>query len=285
MQLRQPVDGGRDGVTVGSRRQPRAAGQQGRGRVLEAVPGRIVGRVGQSEVGAQVDDQQSLLEQGRRHGRRLAVGEGQEDRVERSRVGQLGVDPVAGLGEVGERIADRQAIAVAGREPDDPDAWVPLQDADQLRTDVARGAEDGDPQAGVGCGVSRQRRSLRQGCGAGGLLSASGGCACMHEHTGEMNNHARSTFGLERLLVVTAGGVGVFTWGTAGHARHHRPHAARIHCHHRGRRRDDENDGQRQGDQLPRLRAFPACRHARPTPASSSIPSIGHPRKELQATR
>ena len=148
--------------------------------MLEAVPGRIVGRVGQSEVGAEVDDQQSLLEEGRRNGRRLAVGEGQEDRIERARVGQLGVDPVAGLGEMGERIADRQAIAVAGREPDDPDAGVPLQDAHQLRADVAGGAQDGDPQACVGGDALRARDTGRVGQVGGAELART---SPLHEDT------------------------------------------------------------------------------------------------------
>jgi hypothetical protein len=73
------------------------------------------------------------------------VGQGQEDGVELARVGQAGVDAMAGLRQVSERVADRQPVAVARRQADDPNAWVSLKEPDELRADVTGRTEDRDP--------------------------------------------------------------------------------------------------------------------------------------------
>ena len=168
VELGQPVDGGRDGRSGAGRRQAGTARQERRRRVLEAVPGRVVGRVREPEVGAEIDDDQAALEQAGRDGRRLAVGEGQEDRVEPARVRQLAVDAMARLGEVGEGVADGQAVAVARRQADDPDAGMPLEEPDQLGADVAGRAEDRDTEqvvpARVSFDVGRARARGRHGC-------------------------------------------------------------------------------------------------------------------------
>ena len=140
--------------------------------MVEAVPGRVVGWIRESEVGAEVDDDQAALEEAGRDGRRLAVRESQEDGVELARVGQLAVDAVARLREVRKGIADGQAVAVAGGQPDDPDAGMPLQEPDQLGADIAGRTEDRDTQA-----PCRRCQRARQGPERRWWSS------CVHEHT------------------------------------------------------------------------------------------------------
>ena len=124
MELRQPVD--RLVEEVGA-------------RVLEAVPARVVGRVAEAEVGALVDDRGAGRDEVRDEGRRGAVGECQEDRVE-------GVARPAGssawtsspvVARCGWIAVDRIVVAAAADEADQLDVRVARQQPDQLGTDIA----------------------------------------------------------------------------------------------------------------------------------------------------
>ena len=132
VQLGQPVDGRR---------------QQVRARVLEAVPARVVGRIAQPEVRPEIDHRQPRARAGRRPARRRRRGAGQEDRVEA--VGQRRRRCEAGGGEV--RDGSTRSARPRGRAPERHHAAprMPREQAHQLATAVARGADDHDALTAV----------------------------------------------------------------------------------------------------------------------------------------
>src|SRR5262245_4746836 len=101
MELRQAVDG---------------VVEDGRVRMLEAVPARVVGRVAQAEVRPKVDDGGAAGGQVRGARRGRAVRQGEEDGVS---LGQLAVDGETGRGEVRVVAADRLVVAVPAGQSDD----------------------------------------------------------------------------------------------------------------------------------------------------------------------
>ena len=105
----------------------------------EAVPLRVVGRVAQPEVRAQVDDRGAVRGEVRHDLRGRPVGERQEDRV---RLGNRRIDVEAGPVEMDVRPADRLARATASDQPLDPHVRVARQESDELRADVPGGADD-----------------------------------------------------------------------------------------------------------------------------------------------
>ena len=110
--------------------------------MLEAVPARIVGRVAQAEVGAQVDDRRAGGDQLGHEARRRAVGQGHEHGIG---VGERGIDDQAGRGQVRVDAADRVAVAIATHEPDERRRSGGRRAAGQLRADIPGGADDRDP--------------------------------------------------------------------------------------------------------------------------------------------
>ncbi len=150
MQLREPVDG---------------HVQQLGSRVLEAVPARVVGGVAQAEVGTLVDDRRAGGEQVRRQVRGRAVGQGQEDRIDRR---QLAVDGQLGRAEVRVDAGDGVVVALATLEADEVDVRVPREEADELRADVAGRPDDADPDptraaGGIDVRVASGGRTLTGG--------------------------------------------------------------------------------------------------------------------------
>ena len=129
MELRQAVDG---------------AGKQVRSRMLEAVPAGVVRWVTQPEVRALVDDGGAGREQvaGLRRGQ--TVGQRHEHRV---RLGQRGIDVVAGPGKVGMHRADRLLLPAATLEPDDPHVGVSVEQSHHLAAGIAGGSDDAHPDA------------------------------------------------------------------------------------------------------------------------------------------
>ncbi len=113
--------------------------------MLEAVPARIVGRGAEAEVGPEVDDGGAAAAISGTSPGGGPVGEGQEDRVD---LGQVGLDRQARSGQVRMAGADR-LMAVAALEPDDLDRRMAAEQADQLGADVARCADDPDPDPAV----------------------------------------------------------------------------------------------------------------------------------------
>ena len=130
-------------------------------RVLEAVPARVVGGVAEAEVGPEVDDRGAAGDDRRNELRGRPVGERQEDGVGG---GQVCVDDVRRRGEMGMDRPDGFVVAAAADETDDLDGGVAVEEPDELRTDVAGGADDGDPDATPGCGFGHgSRPAIRLG--------------------------------------------------------------------------------------------------------------------------
>ena len=127
MQLRQAVDGGREQV---------------RARVIEVVPARVVTRVAEPEVGAEVDHRLPTPQELVDPARHRAVGEGEEDRL--GAVGDRVEDLEVARREVGVDARDRVAPPLAADQAHDLDVWVEREQADELRTHVAGRTHDGD---------------------------------------------------------------------------------------------------------------------------------------------
>jgi hypothetical protein len=120
-------------------------------RMLEAVPARVVGRIAEAEVGAEVDDRDSLGGHRRDQRGGGAVGQGQERGIDV--VGQLRADGQAGARELRMEVADRVVVAVAAGQADDVHVGVAAQQADELCADVAGRPDDPDSQlAGAAIG-------------------------------------------------------------------------------------------------------------------------------------
>ena len=116
MELRQAVDGGVEEVGP---------------RVLEAVPARVVGRVAEAEVGAQVDDRRAGRDAGSATSAAAgAVGEGQEDAQSAGGSSASTVSSV--VARCGWIAADRVVVAVAADQADELDVRVARQQPDQL---------------------------------------------------------------------------------------------------------------------------------------------------------
>ena len=133
-------------------------------RVLEAVPARVVGRVAQAEVGPEVDDRGARGGEVGDEPRAGAVGECQEDRVDRPRAASAS-DGQVGRREVRMDAADRIVVALAADEPDQLDIRVARQQPDQLATDVPGRADDPDPDAPRPAGRVDAARGARDECG------------------------------------------------------------------------------------------------------------------------
>ncbi len=141
--------------------------------MLEVVPARVVRRIAEAEIGPQVDDGLAATEELVDPARHGPVGERQEHglRVVRDVV----VDVQVTRREVRVDPGDRIALPLPSDEPGDPDVRVEGEEPDQLRADVARRADDRDPDriaekrphagrrggAGRGCLVMTVRRDRR----------------------------------------------------------------------------------------------------------------------------
>ena len=90
--------------------------QQVRRRMIEVVPARVVGGVGQAEVGAEIDDRGTLRDEVRDERGGGAVGEGEEDCLG---VGRRLVDLEAGRGQVRVDRADGLVFPPAPDEADE----------------------------------------------------------------------------------------------------------------------------------------------------------------------
>ena len=128
MELREAVDGG--GEELGP-------------RVLEAVPGGVVGGVAEAEVRAEVDDRLALVEELVDPRRDRPVGEGEEHGL--GVVGHLVEHLEPGRHEARVEALDRVAVALASHEAGDLDVRVAREEPDQLRAHVPRRADDRDP--------------------------------------------------------------------------------------------------------------------------------------------
>jgi hypothetical protein len=112
--------------------------------VLEPIPEWVLGRVAQAEVGPEVDDRDPSVDELRHHGRRGAVREGEEDRIDVV-LGKGVGDPVGGPREVRMADVDRLILASPRLEAHDPHRRVPFEQPHQLAAAVAGGADDADP--------------------------------------------------------------------------------------------------------------------------------------------
>jgi hypothetical protein len=114
--------------------------------VVEAVPGRVGGDVGQPEGPGEVDDARAVREQLRRQLGRDLGRRGEEDQL-RVRLVPLGERAV---GQPLQLAPERQPVACAlggppiGEQGGDPDLRVARQDPGELEAGVAGGANDGD---------------------------------------------------------------------------------------------------------------------------------------------
>ena len=112
----------------------------------EPVPARVVGRIAEAEVRAQVDDGGAARGQVGHDLRRGPVREREEDGV-RVRHGGVHVEPGAVKVNVGP--ADRLPVPAAPHQAGDLDVRMAREEADQLRADVAGRAHDRDADSGV----------------------------------------------------------------------------------------------------------------------------------------
>ncbi len=128
--------------SVKLRQAVHGARQQVRPGMLEAIPARIVGRILEPEVRAEVDHRGPLADEGRSPLDGRPMGQGQEDGVgsrggvieAQGRPGEMGVDGLDGFG--------------APPSPDETDqlhGWMPSKDADQLGSRVSSSADHRDP--------------------------------------------------------------------------------------------------------------------------------------------
>jgi hypothetical protein len=115
-----------------------------RGRVVEAVPGTVRGRIGKAERAGEVDDPRPLGEELRREGRRHLGRRGEEDDLGVGALA-LGERPVAqGAGGAVERepIPGRLVRPAVGVEGGEADLRVTGEQAGQLEPGVPGGAHD-----------------------------------------------------------------------------------------------------------------------------------------------
>ena len=110
--------------------------------MLEAIPAWVVGRIAQTEVRPEIDDRRAVRDDVGDQRRGRAVGEGQEDGIS---LGQGRSHEQVGRREMRMEAADGLVLAVAAGEADDLDVRMAGEQADQLRPDVPRRADDPDP--------------------------------------------------------------------------------------------------------------------------------------------
>ena len=155
MELRQPVD--RVVEEVGP-------------RMLEAVPARVVGRVAEAEVGAEVDDRGAGGDEVGGDLRPGAVGECQEDTaIRRGGMLRRRIVEVSAWRRCGWTPVDGVVVAVPADQPDQFDVRVPGEQPDQLATDIPGRPDDPDADpARPACRVHDLARSggdaRRHGC-------------------------------------------------------------------------------------------------------------------------
>jgi hypothetical protein len=114
--------------------------------MVESIPAGVVGGGAQSEIGAEIDDCGAAGGDRRHEVCRRAVGQGQEDGIDRWK---LAVDREPGGPEVGVDVREGLVVPVATLEPDDLDCWMAAQQPDQLRARVAGCPDDADPDPAV----------------------------------------------------------------------------------------------------------------------------------------